>query len=66
MGEKKNQDGFGSMFGFMMSIIGFAVGVGSMWRFPYVCGTNGGAVFIFTYIAVIIIIGIPLLTVRSR
>ncbi len=46
----------------MMSIIGFAVGVGSMWRFPYVCGTNGGAVFIFTYIAVIIIIGIPLLT----
>jgi Na+-dependent transporters of the SNF family len=55
-------EGFSSLFGFLMSIIGFAVGVGSMWRFPYVCGTNGGALFIFTYIGVILIIGIPLLT----
>ena len=42
-------EGFSSLFGFLMSIIGFAVGVGSMWRFPYVCGSNGGALFIFTY-----------------
>lgn len=62
MSEKKQNEGFSSMFGFLMTIIGFAVGVGSLWRFPYVCGTNGGALFILTYILVIIVIGIPLLT----
>jgi len=56
------QKSFSSLWGFLLSIIGFAVGVGSMWRFPYVTGTNGGALFIFTYTAVIVLIGIPLLT----
>ncbi len=62
MTDKKQNEGFSSMFGFLMTIIGFAVGVGSLWRFPYVCGTNGGALFIITYILVIVIIGVPLLT----
>ena len=62
MTDKKQNEGFSSMFGFLMTIIGFAVGVGSLWRFPYVCGTNGGALFIITYILVIIVIGVPLLT----
>lgn len=62
MTDKKQNEGFSSMFGFLMTIIGFAVGVGSLWRFPYVCGTNGGALFIITYVLVIIVIGIPLLT----
>ncbi|WP_347484141.1 sodium-dependent transporter [Vandammella animalimorsus] len=59
----KNHDrqGFSSLMGFLLSVIGFAVGVGSMWRFPYVTGTNGGALFILTYMAVILLIGIPLL-----
>jgi len=56
------QKNFSSLWGFLLSIIGFAVGVGSMWRFPYVAGTNGGALFIFTYMAVILLIGIPMLT----
>lgn len=60
--EKEKNKGFGSIFGFLMTMIGFAVGVGSLWRFPYVCGTNGGALFILTYIAVILLVGIPLLT----
>lgn len=59
--EKQNS-GFGSIFGFLMTMIGFAVGVGSLWRFPYICGTNGGALFIITYILVILLVGIPLLT----
>lgn len=59
---QKEKEGFSSIFGFLMVIIGFAVGVGSLWRFPYVCGTNGGALFILIYLAVIIFIGIPLLT----
>jgi len=63
MSDKNNdQQGFSSLMGFLLSVIGFAVGVGSMWRFPYVTGTNGGALFILTYVAVILLIGIPLLT----
>jgi len=62
MSESNNTQGFSSLAGFLLSIIGFAVGVGSMWRFPYVTGTNGGALFILTYILVILLIGIPLLT----
>ena len=44
--EKKQNEGFSSILGFLLTTIGFAVGVGSLWRFPYVCGTNGGALFI--------------------
>ena len=60
--EKKQNEGFSSILGFLLTTIGFAVGVGSLWRFPYVCGTNGGALFIITYVLVIVLIGIPLLT----
>ena len=62
MTDKKQNEGFSSIFGFLMTVIGFAVGVGSLWRFPYVCGTNGGALFILVYVLVIVLIGIPLLT----
>lgn len=62
MSEKKQNEGFSSILGFLLTTIGFAVGVGSLWRFPYVCGTNGGALFIITYVLVIVLIGIPLLT----
>lgn len=62
MSEKKQSEGFSSLFGFLLTVIGFAVGVGSLWRFPYVCGTNGGALFIITYVLVIVLVGIPLLT----
>lgn len=62
MSEKKQNEGFSSLFGFLLTVIGFAVGVGSLWRFPYVCGTNGGALFIITYVLVIVLVGIPLLT----
>ena len=55
MSEKKQNEGFSSLFGFLLTVIGFAVGVGSLWRFPYVCGTNGGALFIITYVLVIVL-----------
>lgn len=62
MTDKNQNQGFSSILGFLLTTIGFAVGVGSLWRFPYVCGTNGGALFIIVYVLVIIVIGIPLLT----
>lgn len=62
MSDNKQNEGFSSIAGFIFVAIGFAVGVGSLWRFPYVMGSNGGAVFILFYIIIILIIGIPLLT----
>lgn len=62
MSDNNQNEGFSSILGFILVTIGFAVGIGSFWRFPYVCGTNGGAIFIFTYILVILLIGIPLLS----
>ncbi|MDO5040541.1 MAG: sodium-dependent transporter [Peptoniphilus sp.] len=58
--EKK--EGFSSILGFILVAIGLALGIGSLWRFPYVVGENGGAIFILMYIAIILIIGIPLMT----
>ncbi|MDR0851221.1 MAG: sodium-dependent transporter [Clostridiales Family XIII bacterium] len=56
------KNAFSSIFGFIMTAIGFAVGVGSIWRFPYLVGENGGALYLIAYVAIIAIIGIPLLT----
>ncbi|MCD8013715.1 MAG: sodium-dependent transporter [Lachnospiraceae bacterium] len=63
MGQDTNsRDSFGTRLGFLLSTIGFSVGVGTLWRFPYICGTYGGSLFLLTYIAFMIIIGIPLFT----
>jgi NSS family neurotransmitter:Na+ symporter len=53
---------WGSRFGFIMATAGFAVGLGNIWRFPYVVGENGGAAFLVLYLVFAILIGIPLLT----
>lgn len=53
---------WGSRFGFVMATAGFAVGLGNIWRFPYVAGENGGAAFLMVYLAFAVLIGIPLLT----
>ena len=48
-------------FGFMWSAIGSAVGLGSIWRFPYVVGQHGGAAFIILFIVFLLAIGLPVL-----
>ncbi len=52
---------FQSRLGFMMAAIGSAVGLGNLWRFPYVTSTNGGAAFIVLYLAFLFLIGLPAL-----
>jgi NSS family neurotransmitter:Na+ symporter len=50
-----------SRFGFLMASVGFAVGLGNIWRFPYVAGENGGAAFVLVYLACAVGIGVPIL-----
>ena len=50
---------FGSKIGVILATAGSAVGLGNIWRFPYMAGENGGAAFILIYIACVIVLGIP-------
>ena len=50
-----------SRFAFLMASVGFAVGLGNIWRFPYVAGENGGAAFVIIYLACAVGIGVPIL-----
>lgn len=52
---------FTSTFGFLMAATGFAVGLGNIWRFPYITGENGGGAFVIIYLACALLIGIPIL-----
>ena len=53
---------WGSRVGFVLATAGFAIGLGNIWRFPYVTGSNGGGAFLLVYVAFSIFVGIPLLT----
>ncbi len=52
---------WGSRFGFIMAAAGSAVGLGNIWRFPYVTGQNGGGAFLFVYVLCVLLIGLPLI-----
>jgi neurotransmitter:Na+ symporter, NSS family len=57
----ENRGQWGSKFGFIMAAAGSAVGLGNIWRFPYVTGENGGGAFVFVYIICVLVVGLPLL-----
>ena len=50
---------FGSKIGMILATAGGAVGLGNVWRFPYMVGQNGGAAFIIVYVACVLLLGIP-------
>lgn len=52
---------FASIFGLLMTMIGVAVGLGAVWRFPYMVGKFGGAAFVLFYMMIIFFVGIPAL-----
>ena len=56
---KSERGNFGSKIGIVLATAGSAVGLGNVWRFPYMTGENGGAAFILIYIACIFLLGIP-------
>ncbi len=53
---------WGSQLGFTLAAIGWAVGLGNIWRFPYLTGANGGGAFLLIYILIAVVIGVPLFT----
>lgn len=55
------RDGFGSRFGVLVAVAGSAVGLGNLWRFPYLVGNNGGAAFIVVYLLFVVILCLPIM-----
>lgn len=55
---------FQSRLGFLLVSAGCAIGIGNVWRFPYVTGVNGGGVFVLFYLLFLIIMGVPVLTME--
>jgi neurotransmitter:Na+ symporter, NSS family len=57
----ENRAQWGSKFGFIMAAAGSAVGLGNVWRFPYLTGENGGAAFVLIYIFCVVLVAVPML-----
>ena len=55
------RDSFGSKFGVIAATAGSAIGLGNIWRFPYVVGENGGGAFLLMYLVFVVAIGIPVM-----
>ena len=56
---QKQREHWGSHLGFILAAAGSAIGLGTLWKFPYVTGENGGGLFVFIYILCTFFIGIP-------
>lgn len=57
----KQREKFGSRLGFILVSAGCAVGLGNVWKFPYICGQYGGAAFILVYFLFLLMLGLPIL-----
>ena len=57
----EKRETFSSRLGFILVSAGCAVGIGNVWKFPYICGQFGGAAFILIYLLFLGILGIPIL-----
>ena len=60
----EGREKFGSRIGFILISAGCAIGLGNVWRFPYVCGEYGGAAFVLLYLVFLVILGLPILVME--
>ncbi len=58
------RESFRSRLGFLLVSAGCAIGIGNVWKFPYVTGENGGGVFVLLYLVFLLIMGVPVLTME--
>ena len=59
-----NREQWSSKASFILAAAGSAVGLGNIWKFPYIAGENGGAAFLFIYLICIVLVGLPILNVE--
>ncbi len=64
MEENKNRESLGSRIGFILLSAGCAIGLGNVWRFPYITGKYGGAAFVLLYIVFLIALGLPIMVME--
>ena len=53
---------WGSRAGFILAAAGSAIGLGNIWKFPYITGANGGGIFVLVYLACVLFVGLPVMT----
>ena len=59
-----SREKLGSRLGFILLSAGCAIGIGNVWKFPYIAGQNGGGLFVLIYLVFLLILGIPVLTME--
>ena len=58
------RESFKSRLGFLLVSAGCAVGIGNVWRFPFIVGQNGGGLFVLLYLIMLVVLGLPVLTME--
>ena len=59
--ELNKREHWGSKIGFVLAAAGSAIGLGNIWRFPYITGVNGGAAFVLVYLGCVLLLGLPIM-----
>ncbi len=62
--NENERTGFNSRLGFILVSAGCAIGIGNVWKFPYVVGQNGGSVFVLFYLLFLVIMGVPAMSME--
>ena len=60
----ENRERLASRLGFILLSAGCAIGIGNVWKFPYIAGENGGGIFVLIYLFFLVIMGIPVMTME--
>ena len=64
MESQKQREHFASRLGFILVSAGCAIGIGNVWKFPWLAGANGGGIFVLFYLLFLVIMGVPVLTME--
>ena len=62
--SEMQREHLGSRLGFILLSAGCAIGIGNVWKFPYVTGQNGGAIFVLIYLVCLVVLGLPVMTME--